>query len=137
MADGMGMMDNLNLLAVGGGAVAGFIFGAGWYTVLGKPWMAAAGLDPETTKPGAGPMITAAIAQLVIAVVMAGVMFHADGLSLGGGLTCAALIWAGFVATTMTVNHRFQGKPWSLTIIDGGHWLGVLLVQGAVIGTAS
>jgi hypothetical protein len=34
----------------------------------------------------------------------------------------------------MTVNHRYQGFGWDLTLIDGLHWLGVALVMGAVIG---
>ena len=33
----------------------------------------------------------------------------------------------------MVVNHGFQGAKASLTLIDSGHWLGVLLVQGLVI----
>ena len=41
------------------------------------------------------------------------------------------------VMTTQIVNHRFQGLSWNLTLIDGGHWLGVLLVQGIVIGWLS
>jgi hypothetical protein len=41
---------------------------------------------------------------------------------------------SGFVITTMAVNHAFQGARGSLTLLDGGHWLGVLLVQGAILG---
>jgi hypothetical protein len=37
----------------------------------------------------------------------------------------------------MTVNHAFQGAKRSLTLIDGGHWLGVLVLQGAVLGYLS
>jgi hypothetical protein len=43
-------------------------------------------------------------------------------------------MWLGFVATTLAVNNAFRGATGSLTLIDGGHWLGVLLLQGAVIG---
>jgi len=43
-------------------------------------------------------------------------------------------VWAGFIAAPMIVNHRFQGSPWMLTLIDAGHWLGVLIVMGLVIG---
>jgi hypothetical protein len=34
----------------------------------------------------------------------------------------------------MITNHRYQGSKWSLTVIDGGYFLGVLLVQAVVIG---
>jgi hypothetical protein len=36
--------------------------------------------------------------------------------------------------TSLVVNHAFQGVRRTLTLIDGGHWLGVLLIQGAIIG---
>ena len=51
-----------------------------------------------------------------------------------GGLQTALMLWFGFVMTSMTVNHAFQGAKRSLTLIDGGHWLGVLLIQGAILG---
>jgi hypothetical protein len=50
------------------------------------------------------------------------------------GITTAFFVWLPFVLGTMIVNHRFQGSSWSLTLIDGGHWLGVFLVMGIVIG---
>jgi hypothetical protein len=34
----------------------------------------------------------------------------------------------------MGVNHAFGGAKPMLTLIDGGYWLAVLLIQGAVIG---
>jgi hypothetical protein len=43
-------------------------------------------------------------------------------------------LWVGFVITTMAVNHAFQGAKPMLTLIDGGHWLGVLLLQGLMLG---
>jgi hypothetical protein len=34
----------------------------------------------------------------------------------------------------MVVNYAFHGARHTLTLIDGGHWLGVLLIQGAILG---
>ena len=42
--------------------------------------------------------------------------------------------WLAFVATTVVVNNAYQGRARLLTIIDCGHWLVVLLLQGLVIG---
>ena len=36
------MFDGINLIAVAAAAIASFVFGALWYTALGKPWMKAA-----------------------------------------------------------------------------------------------
>jgi hypothetical protein len=34
----------------------------------------------------------------------------------------------------MIQGHRYEGAPWSRTLIDGGYMLAVLVVQGIVIG---
>lgn len=123
----------INYLAVLAAAVAAFMFGAAWYGGLSKQWMAAVGLS-EPPKPD--PIVYAMTfgCQLVIAWVLAGVMGHLSQISLSGGIISAFFVWLGFVATTLIVNHRFQSRPWSLTVIDGGFWLGVLIIMGAVIG---
>lgn len=128
------MLDAVNLTAILVACLAAFVFGAAWYGVLAGPWMAAAGLTKEQTKPSAGLFAITFACQVVMAVVLSGVLFHAGGPTPANGLVAGAIVWLGFVATTLIVNHRFQGAPWALTAIDGGHWLGVLLIQGAVIG---
>ncbi|MEM7170510.1 MAG: DUF1761 domain-containing protein, partial [Pseudomonadota bacterium] len=82
------------------------------------------------------PFIIAAVAQLVMAFMLAGVIGH---LGVGqvtpiNGIVTALFVWVGFVLTTMAVNYGFQGRRPALAAIDGGHWLGVLVMQGLVIG---
>jgi hypothetical protein len=43
-------------------------------------------------------------------------------------------MWLGFVITTLAVNYSFGQRRPMLTVIDGIHWLGVLVIQGAIIG---
>ncbi|WP_346892712.1 DUF1761 domain-containing protein [uncultured Roseibium sp.] len=128
------MFDGVNLVSVAVAATVAFVFGAVWYGVLGKAWMKAAGLTKEETRPNPKTLLLTFLCQLLMAFVLVGVIFHTGETTLKTGLISAALIWLGFVVTTQIVNHRFQGSPWALTLIDGGHWLGVLLIQGAVIG---
>ena len=45
-----------------------------------------------------------------------------------------AHMWLGFVITGMLLNHRYQNMSWKLTLIDGGYLLGVMVLQGIVIG---
>ncbi len=123
----------LNYIAVLVAAIAGFGFGALWYTVLGKTWMDAVGMS-EHPKPTPAPFIMAAVCQLVIAWVLAGVIGHLGEVTVSRSVISALFIWAGFIATTMIVNHRFQGAPWKLTFIDAGFWLGVFLIMGLIIG---
>ena len=123
----------INYLAVLIAAAAGFLFGSLWYGLLGKQWMAAVGMT-EHPKPTPAPFIIAFVCQLLMAWVLAGVVGHFGEVTLTSALITAGLAWAGFVLATQMVNHRFQGASWSLTLIDGGHWLGVLLIMGVVIG---
>ena len=62
----------------------------------------------------------------------------------GVGVPACALIWTrlvdkecwfGFVLATMLVNNSFAKRDWRLLWIDGGHWLIVLLLMGAIVGT--
>ena len=72
------------------------------------------------------------------------------GPAVAAGLLAALLVWLGppgtdlaahvyqrtlfiehgFVATTIVVNYAFQQRKLALTLIDGFHWLAVLIVQG-------
>lgn len=132
----------LNYLAILVAAAVSFMFGGIWYGALAKPWMAAAGIDDEmmkASKEGGKTtqlMISAFVASLVMAWVLAGLIGHLGSgqVTIYNGIISGAFVWLGFVATTLVTNHGFQMKLGRLTLIDGGHWLGVLLIQGAVIG---
>ena len=119
-----------------------FPFGAVWYMLLSNPWMKAAGLTNEDVQGGAGSSmyIITFICQLFMAFVLSGIAFHvgsmfgSSGYSIINGVGVGFVIWIGFIIPTQIVNHLFQSKPFSLTAIDGGHWLGVLVIQGIIIG---
>ncbi len=81
------------------------------------------------------PMVIAIVAQFVMAYTLASILALSRGetLSVGAALGIAFTVWLGFVMTAMVTNHRFGGANWSLTVIDGAHWLGVLAVQAIVL----
>jgi hypothetical protein len=128
----------LNYIAIVIAAVAGFGVGAVWYSFLfQKPWMAAMGMDPEKMHgagPDATPFIVAAVGQLVMAFVFSAFLHSLGAATLGGGLLVGFFAWLGFVITSMAVNNGFGGRNFTVTAIDGGHWLTVLLVMGLIIG---
>jgi hypothetical protein len=130
----------VNYFAVVIAAVVAWFVGAGWYMTLGKTWMAALGITTDQMeaakqKPGAFlPYIYAFVAELIMAWVLAGVMFHVGPVTLRSGLIAGLLCWLGFVITTTAVNYSFGQRDRRLILIDGGHWLLVLLVMGAIIG---
>lgn len=127
----------VNYLAVLVAAVAAFAFGAVWYMTLSKAWLAAVGLRPEQlAKRSPVPFVLSFVGLLVMAWVTAGMLSHfgAGQVSVRNGIVSGLFLWLGFVATTVTVNNAYAQRKLSLTAIDALHWLGVLVVQGAVIG---
>ena len=126
----------INYLAVFVAALAAWMFGAAWYGGLSKPWLKAVRLDPATLKMTPMHYATSFIAELILAFVLAALVagLHGDEATLGNGVASGLLVWFGFIATTTAVNQRYEGYGWDLTLIDWGHWLGVTIVMGAIIG---
>lgn len=128
------VLAGINLLAVVVAAMVGFAVGAVWYRVFGPQWMTAVGRTPADVEPRARPFVVALAGQLLMAYMLAGAVGYLGAVTLHNGVVTASFIWLGFVATTIAINHGFQGRPLSLTLIDAGHWLAVLVLMGAVIG---
>lgn len=126
----------INWLAVIVATIASWALGAAWYMLLSKQWLAAIGKTREQIDPrDFSPYIFSAIVQLVMAAFVAMLTPALFGATnVGNGLMTGALMWLGFTITSMIQNHRYEGAPWSLTLINGGYMLAVLLVHGLVIG---
>ena len=124
----------INYLAIVIAAAAGFITGGVWYGVLGNAWAQAQGKTKDDFKPEPKPFIIAIISQLIMAYVLSGLIGHLGDVTLFRGVVSGLFVWAGFIATTLATNHGFQHAKLSLTLIDGGHWLAVLLIMGGIIG---
>lgn len=129
----------VNFIAIILATLASMALGFGWYMLLGRQWIAALGRTPQQVAANAGnqsrSFIIAGIMQLVMAYFLAlltPLVF--DATNVGSAMAMGFWLWFGFVITSMIVNHRYQGSTWLLTAIDGGYLLGVLLVQGLVIG---
>jgi hypothetical protein len=132
----------VSYLAILIAAIAAWLAGAAWYMALGKTWMAAIGATAGQMQAVKGeprsflPFIYAFLAELVMAWALAGVLGHLGPgrVTVRNGVIAAAFCWLGFVMTTMLVNNSFGRRDWRLMLIDGGHWLVVLLLMGAIIG---
>jgi len=132
----------VNYLAVLIAAVASWLAGAAWYMTLAKPWMAALGRTPEQMEACKKqphsylPFIYAFAAAFILAFVLAGLVGHLGPgqVTLRNGIISGLFCWLGFVFTTMLVNNSFALRSPKLLAIDGGYWLLVLVLSGAVIG---
>lgn len=136
-------LTNVNFLAIILAAVAAWIFGAAYYGALGKAWIAALGTSMEAMKAqNAGksaaakgaPFILSFVAELIMAFVLYGIIFHVGIWSIRAGIISGVVCWLGFVVTTIATNNAYPGRKAALTVIDSGHWLGVLVIIGAMLG---
>ena len=82
------------------------------------------------------PFIVSVVALAIMAWVLAGGLGHLGlgQVTLKNGVISALFMWLGFVITTLSVNYAFGQRRPMLTVIDGIHWLGVLAIQGVIIG---
>jgi hypothetical protein len=127
----------MNYLAILVAAIVAFAIGAVYYSALSRQWMKAARIDPSGSKPAmAGLLINSFVMELILAFVTAGVIGHlgAGQVTPMNGVISGLFIWAGFIFTTMSINQRYQGFGWDLTLIDGLHWLLVMIGIGLTIG---
>jgi hypothetical protein len=124
-------------------AIAAWLFGAVYYGVLGSRWLAAQGKTMEQCKAenaarssvGKGlPFVLSFVAEVLMAGILYGVIFHIGKWTAAAGAITGALCWLGFVLTTVVVNNAYTFRRPMLTTIDSLHWLGVLAIMGATLG---
>lgn len=116
-------MEILNVIVAAAGA---WIFGAGWYMWLAKPWMEAAGVPVgEDGKPENASDPTPYILSAVAMLLVAGMMRHIFGMagidSVGKGLLSGLGIGLFFISPWIMINNAYGGRPFRLTLIDGGY----------------
>jgi hypothetical protein len=137
------MGGHVNWASVFIGAIASFIFGAIYYTTLGKAWLAAQGKTADSCKVEmAGkstvakvtPFILSFVGALIMGVTLYGILTHSALWSLRAGVITGAFCWFGFVLTTVVVNNAYTGRKPMLSVIDCGHWLGALMLIGGIVG---
>ena len=130
----------MNYLAILLAAFAAFGWGAAYYMTLSKQWLTAVGMSKEQmeTNRTAVPFIISFVALLVMGWVLAGTLGHLGPgqvtRKIRSAVISALFAWGGFVVTTIFVNNAYPGRKYSLSVIDSIHWLGVLVIQGAIIG---
>ncbi|MBI3701459.1 MAG: DUF1761 domain-containing protein [Afipia sp.] len=131
----------VNVVAVIVAAIAAWLFGAVYYHQLSKTWLKALGKTSaqlqRARKFGMSQtalLVLTFVAELVMAAILAALIIRAGAVTIKSGLAWGAVIWFGFMLTAMAVNYSFADRKPLLTAIDAGHWLGVMLIIGTVIG---
>jgi hypothetical protein len=128
-------MEYVNVLAAALGAYA---FSAVWYTVMSKPWIAAAGIQTDANgKPqGNGspmPFVIAFVAMLLVAGMMRH-LFQMSGIdSLGEGAVSGLGVGAFFITPWVAMNYAFSMRPGALTLLDGVNAIAGCTIMGMVL----
>jgi len=115
-------------------AAAGWMFGAVWYGIMGKKWMAAVGLTEDTID---RKNIVAFVGSFLCACLVAGMMRHifatSNVVTLGDGILNGFGLGLFIAAPWLTTNYLFAQRPKSLIVIDGIYATGGCTVIGAVL----
>jgi hypothetical protein len=128
-------MEAVNVIAA---AAAAFVFGAIWYTLLSKPWIAASGVEVDAAgKPvnatSPAPFIVGAIAMVVTAAMMrhvfgvGGITTVPEAVIAGGGLG------AFLVAPWLAMNYGFANRSGVLWVIDSVNAIVGCAIMGVVL----
>lgn len=128
----------MGFLAVIVAAVASFVFGAVYYGVLAKPWMALSGVPVgEDGKPVNSSDPTPYIVSFICILLVAGMMRHSFALSgidtAGKGFLSGLGVGLFFIAPWIFINTGYSSRPWMLAVIDSGYAVATGAICGLVL----
>jgi len=110
----------MGILAVIAAAIGAYAFGAIWYMVMAKPWMAAAGLTEEThRKSDPVPYIVSFLCCILVAGMMRHIFFTSNVTSVSGGLLSGFGLGLFIATPWLATNYTFAQRPRRLILIDG------------------
>jgi len=124
----------MGFLSVVIAAIASYAFGAIWYMVLAKPWMAAAGLrENEINRKDPKPYIISFVSALIVAGMMRHIFFISGIDTVGTGLMGGFGLGIFIVSPWILTNYAFSMRPRALTLIDGGYATFGCTIMGLVL----
>ncbi len=110
-----------NFLAVFVAALAYWLLGALWYSVLfQKQWIALEHMDVghmQTANP-AIPFIIAFLLELLIAYSLAQLCIWRNANTMGRGAAVGVLVWIGFIGPITLMTYMFEMRPRALYAIN-------------------
>lgn len=128
----------INYIAVAAAAVAMWVIGAVWYGAFSASWMMYTGVTQDSVKNMSGLHMAltyggSLVAYCIVFYVQSHIHHAFQVKDLKGAKQAAVWSWLGFVATVIFVTNAFQGKAFTLTMIDSGYWLIGMVVGGMIL----
>lgn len=127
-------MDYLNVIAA---AAACWIFGAVYYMVLAKPWVAAAEIavneKGQPANQSALPFIISFICMLIVAGMMRHMLAMSGIAELGKSALAGLGVGAFFIAPWIALNYAYGQRKLTLALIDCGYAISGCAIIGLVL----
>ena len=131
-------MSKINHVAVWMAGIVQFMLGAGWYTLLGRAWMAGIGKDEVQLAAEIGhsplPYIISLATGLVIAYTLAWLLPKVGAASAASGAKTGALLGLVLIGGTLAQDYAFEARPLSLWLINAGYMIVGMAIMGAIVG---
>tara|TARA_Y100000310_G_C20084205_1_gene535268 strand:- start:141 stop:539 length:399 start_codon:yes stop_codon:yes gene_type:complete len=119
-------------------SVLSFVVGMLWYSpaLFGNKWAKLAGVSMGKAKKKSmgSSMLLGFISTLVLAYVFQYLIETLGYIGAAAGATLGFWLWLGFLATSLIGGVLWEGKSWSLYVLNSAYWLVNLLVIGAALG---
>jgi hypothetical protein len=126
-----------NLLAVFVAALAYWLLGAVWYSVLfHDAWMRLENIAPTAgpTAPAVGLLVTSFVLNLLIAYVLAVICAWRNAGTAARGASLGILIWIGFLGPVTYTTYMYEFRPKQLFAINEFYVLVGMALMGAIVG---
>ena len=124
----------MGFLSVVAAATAAWIFGAIWYGVVGKQWMAASGLTEESVnRSNPAPYIVSFLCALLVAGMMRHVLVTSGVETVGKGLLTGLGLGLFIAAPWGVTNVLFAHRDRALIWMDGVYPTVGMALMGIVL----
>ena len=105
-------------------AAGAYAFGALWYMVNAKSWMAASGIETDQSgrpvnSSSVSPYVLSAICVILVAGMMRHIFAQAGIDTLGKGFSAGLGLGAFIAAPWIITNYAYSMRPRALSVIDG------------------
>lgn len=117
------------------GAFTLFIWGAIWYTVLGRAWLAALGRTPDQLgRYGFLPYVVSLLAGVLVSYCVDNMLWHYERGNAAKGAQVGFLLGVCIFLAMVLEMYSFQGQSIALMLIDGAYGVIGFTVTGMVVG---
>lgn len=130
------MAARINHLAVFVAAIAFFLLGAVWYTVLfGHTWLQLTGAAEKPAGNMLTPFVGAFILDVIVGYVIAVALSRSETANmLRQGVEFGAFVGLGVFGTMSLMNFLYEGRSFELWAIDTAYVVLGMTIMGAIIG---